>query len=80
MQLKPSRPADPIEANRQEQVHDLVRDEQSAEDGQGHRGQNLAADTAGKDHGENSDNGNPFGEKLWAQAVNSSFDDGLRRP
>src|SRR5437868_6733333 len=52
MKLQPASASHPIEPDWQEQVDDFIGDQQSAENGQGHRRQNLAADPRGEHHGK----------------------------
>ena len=75
--FEPAAAADPIEPHRQKQVDDFVRDQQPAQHGQRHRGQDFAADALGEHHRKDGDDGHAFGQQLGPQAVDGPFDDRL---
>src|SRR5689334_17603734 len=77
MQLQPAGAADPVEADGEEQIDDFVGDQEATEHGEGHGGEDFAADAAGKDHGKDGDDGDAFREQLGTKAVDGAFDDRL---
>ena len=77
MQLQPAGAADPVEADGDEDVDDFVGDEQAAEDGNRHGGDDFVAHAGGEEHGGQGDDGHAFGEEFGAEAVDCAFQDGL---
>ena len=68
--------ANPIEHDRQEHVDDLVGHEDAAEDGGGHRADDLAGDPAREEHRGEADDDRRLGEELGAEPVDGAVEDG----